>query len=475
MSDDRATLWTATEAAAATGGQSTQDWSAGGVSIDTRTLSPGDLFVALQGPSFDGHDFVAAAIEAGAAAAMVQHLPEGLAADHPMLLVDDTLGALWRLGAAARSRTQAKVLAVTGSVGKTGSKEALRHCLSRQASTVASLASLNNHWGVPLSLARMPVDTQYGIFELGMNAPGEILELSRLTMPQVGLITTVAPAHIGNFDSLFEIADAKAEIFQSMTDGIAVLPRDHPLFHYLRDKAETAGVERLFTFGRHRDSEVQLLSCEMGSQASKVEAKILGRKITFQINIAGKHWVTNALGVLAAIEAIGADSFQAAADLADFSAPQGRGARLDIAIDGGSFELIDDSYNANPSSMRAAFDVLSRVERPDGGRRIAVLGDMLELGKDAKVLHAGLAEDLSAAADVVFTCGPDMESLFKALPRGLRGAHAANAEELAPLVEAAIAPGDSILVKGSLGSRMAVVVSRLKAATGGVPRAANGG
>jgi UDP-N-acetylmuramoyl-tripeptide--D-alanyl-D-alanine ligase len=435
---------------------------------------PGDLFVALQGPSFDGHDFLSAAIEKGAAAAMVQHLPEGLAADHPMLLVDDTLGALWRLGAASRSRTKAKVLAVTGSVGKTGSKEALRHCLSRQASTVASLASLNNHWGVPLSLARMPASTHYGVFELGMNAPGEILELSRLTKPQVGLITTIAPAHIGNFESLFAIADAKAEIFQSMAGGTAVLNRDHPLFHYLRDKAETAGVTRIFGFGRHQDAEVRMLSCELESLASNVEADILGRKLRFRINIAGKHWVANALGVLAAIEAIGGDSRQAAEDLADFSAPQGRGARLKVDIEGGAFELIDDSYNANPSSMRAAFDVLSRAELPEGGRRIAILGDMLELGKESKCLHAGLAEDLAAAADLVFTCGPDMENLFKALPRALRGAHAADSAELAPIAGAAVSPGDSVLVKGSLGSRMAVVVARLKAASGGMPRVANG-
>jgi UDP-N-acetylmuramoyl-tripeptide--D-alanyl-D-alanine ligase len=474
MTGTNKALWTAAEAVDATGGQSTRDWSAKGISIDTRSLAPSDLFVALQGPNFDGHDFLAAAFEKGATAAMVQCVPEGRAAEHPMLLVDDTLGALWRLGAASRSRASAKVLAVTGSVGKTGSKEALRHCLSRQAETIASLASLNNHWGVPLSLARMPADAAYGVFELGMNAPGEILELARLTRPEVALITTIAPAHIGNFESLFAIADAKAEIFQAMDGGTAILNRDHALFHYLRDKAETAGIERIFGFGQHHDAEARLVDFHLDSEGSKVEVQIRGKKLKFQLKVAGKHWVMNALGVLAAIEAIGADTAEAASALADFTAPQGRGARHIIDIQGGSFELIDDSYNANPSSMRAAFDVLSLAKTTGGGRRIAVLGDMLELGSEAKTLHSGLAGALIEAADLVFTCGPDMENLHMALPRRLRGPHAEDSTALAPLVEAAIAPRDVFLVKGSLGSRMAVIVETLKNPESLLPRAANG-
>ena len=457
-------LWTSDEVAAATGGTSSQDWQAHGLSINTRTIEPGELFIALQGPVFDGHDFVADALAKGAAAALVHRRLENLDEDAPLTLVDDTLGALWRLGAAAHDRSTARFLAVTGSVGKTGTKEALRTCLAPQAATFASAKSLNNHWGVPLSLARMPRDTVYGVFELGMNHPGEIRELARLVKPNVAIITTIEAAHLEFFESLEAIADAKAEIFESLrADGTAVLNADNALFDHLVEKAKDAGVRNIVSFGRRASADSRLLEVMPSATGSDVTAVIGGQELNYRVGQPGEHWVMNTLAVLTAVHASGADVAQAAQSLSALPSLAGRGERHEIDGPNGRFTLIDDAYNANPASVRAAISVLASSQPEKGGRRIAVLGDMLELGKDASKLHGDLTEALTDAnVDLVFTCGPLMETLYKNLPAKMQGAHAEDSAKLAPLASAAAAKGDVILVKGSLGSRMAVIVEALK-------------
>jgi len=477
----QAALWTSEDAAAATGGRNTAAWRASGVSIDSRSLVPGDLFVALAGPNHDGHDFIGKAFAAGAAAAL-SHRPadHAAAAGGPLLWVEDTMTALWRLGEAARARSAARFLAVTGSVGKTGTKEALARCLRAQAPTAASAASYNNHWGVPLSLARMARDSVYGVFEVGMNHPGEIRELTGLLRPDVALITNVEPVHIGHFESVERIADAKAEIFEGMTPaGVAVLNRDNPHYARLAERARACGLTRIIGFGCDAAAEARLLDCTPQADGSEVRAEVLGEALRYRISLPGTHWVVNSLGVLAAVAALGASTKAAAAQFASLTPLKGRGARHRIATGGGAIELIDDSYNANPTSMRAAFEVLARALPGAGGRRIAVLGDMLELGDEAAALHRGLAVPLDEQGiDLVFACGAAMAVLFEALPPARRGAHAADSQALAPLVVNALRPGDVVLVKGSLGSRMARVVTALQAldesVSAALPQAANG-
>jgi len=470
-------LWSAEEAVQATGGRTTCDWQATGVSIDSRSVAPGDLFIALKGPTFDGHDYAGKAIKAGAAASMVHRRADGIDESMPLLIVDDTFAALWRLGTAARERSQARLIAVTGSVGKTGTKEALRLCLAPQGLTSASIGSFNNHWGVPLSLARMARKAVYGIFELGMNHPGEIRELSALVRPHVAIITNIEPAHIGNFSSIAEIADAKAEIFEGMDpNGTAVLNRDNALFHHLCTKAEDAGITRIVSFGRHKEADARVVDCSLHATCSAVTASIRGQEIDYCLAMPGSHWVMNSLAVLAAIGAAGADVVKAAAQFASLKPLKGRGERHTVETSAGAFKLIDDSYNANPTSMRAAFEVLGRASTGDGGRRIAVLGDMLEMGEHSEEMHAHLAEPLEAAGiDLVFSCGPAMAALHRALPAKRRGAHTDDSKALATAVTAAVRPGDALLVKGSLGSRMAVVVEALLALGGDAAQVSNNG
>ena len=457
-------LWTSQEAAEATGGRAEGAWRAEGVSIDSRSLLPGDLFVALQGPTFDGHAFVAAALAGGAAAALVARRPDGLAGA-PLLLVGDTLGGLQDLGRAARARSHAEIVGVTGSVGKTGVKEALLLVLGRQGATHASVGSFNNQWGVPLSLARTPPTARFGVFEMGMNHAGEIALLTRQVRPHVAVITTVEAVHIENFLSVEAIADAKAEIFSGLEQGgTAVLERDNRHFERLRRLAREAGVGRILSFGRSAEADVRLHAAREDSDGTTVEADVRGVPLIYRVGIAGRHWVTNSLGVLAAVHALGADVAAAAAALADLRPSKGRGLRTSVSLLHGRFELIDDSYNASPASMAASFEVLRRSRPADGGRRIAVLGDMLELGADAPALHAGLARGLvENRIDLVFTAGPLMAHLRAALPAGMRAAHCADSATLAPEVAAAVRPGDVISVKGSAASRMRAVVEALLA------------
>jgi UDP-N-acetylmuramoyl-tripeptide--D-alanyl-D-alanine ligase len=473
-----AALWTAAEAAEATQGETTGDWTATGVSIDSRSVSEGDLFVALEGPNFDGHDFIAQALDKGAVAALAHRRPEGLAEDAPLLMVADTFGALQALGRAGRARSDARIAAITGSSGKTSTKEALAACCAAQGETYFSRGSFNNHWGVPLSLARLPKTAAFGVFELGMNHPGEIRELVKQVRPHAAMITNIGLAHIEYFADQTGIADAKAEIFEGLEPGgVAVLPRDDAYFDRLAEKAMAAGAGRVISFGASEGSDVLLVDCSLHATCSALEVRIGKQTFDFCLAQPGRHWAMNALGVLGMVKALGGDLPTAAAQFAKLQPLAGRGARLAVDLPaGGRFLLIDDAYNANPASVAAAIEVLGRAKVEGDGRRIAVLGDMLELGARAKELHAGLAEPLGAAGvDLVFTCGAAMAALHEALPKPLAAAHRENSSALLPDVLAAVGPGDCVLVKGSLGSRMKVIVEGLQAQCEEPPLAANGG
>ena len=464
-------LWTREALVAATKGEARGDWDAAqGVSIDTRTIRPGDLFAALTDRR-DGHDFVRAAIEAGAAVAMVSRVPEGCE-EAPLLVVDDTLFALESLGQAARGRAgELSAVAVTGSVGKTSVKEALRTALSPQGRTHASEKSYNNHWGVPLTLARMPQETRFGVFEIGMNRAGEITPLTRLVSPHVAIVTTIAPAHLGNFDSEEGIADAKAEIFGGLVPGGAALVNDdNPFAERLADAARDVGA-RVIRFGSEA-GEARIVSLARRADGSSIEADVLGERVLYRLNAPGRHHALNSLAVLTASVLAGADLAKSALALKDWRPGGGRGARERIRLDpidpASAFELIDESYNANPASLRAALETLGLAEPGKDatgrtGRRIAIFGDMLEMGERADELHAAIADlPEMAAVDAVYTCGKHSRALHEALPSEKRGAWAEDSAALAPVVVAAIRAGDVAVVKGSLGSRMAVVVDHLK-------------
>ncbi|CAA7622538.1 UDP-N-acetylmuramoyl-tripeptide--D-alanyl-D-alanine ligase [Candidatus Terasakiella magnetica] len=458
-------LWTTAEAAAATAGTpSGSMWEAFGVSIDSRTVQPGDLFIALEGPSHDGHDHVAESLAKGAVCAMVHRLPEGVPDDAPLLLVGNTMRGLEDLGRASRNRSAARIGAVTGSVGKTGTKEMLAHVLSRQGATHASVGSFNNHWGVPLSLARMPRDARFAIFELGMNHPGEITPLSRMVRPHVAAITTVEAVHMEFFASTLAIADAKAEIFDGIEPlGIAILPRDNRHFHHLAAAAEAAGVAGIQSFGSHIESSARLLDCGIDPHSTAVFALLRDHALSYRIGISGRHWATNSLAVLLMVQSLGGDTDKAAHALADMTAPKGRGERKTVTVAGGSIELIDESYNASPVSMKAALATLAAAKPAKAARRIAVLGDMRELGGQGPMLHAGLNEAVELwNIDLVFTAGPLMRHLHDALAPQRRGGHAESSDAVVELVRATVKAGDVVMVKGSAGSRMGVVVKALQ-------------
>jgi len=458
-------LWTANEAALATGGLLGPDasWIAQGVSIDTRAVAPDDLFIALKGQRFDGHDFVIAALSNGAAAAMIDH-PMPDADPVRLLTVLNTQASLEALAIAARARTSAKVIAVTGSVGKTGTKDALAKLLSAQGTTHATSGNLNNQIGLPLSLARMPASVAFGVFEAGMNHAGEIAPLSTMLRPHVAIITNVEAVHLEYFANIEAIADAKAEIFVGMdSDGIAVLNRDNAQFLRLQAHAKHRGVHHIWSFGIHAQADARLISAAVEASGSNVEASILGHRIQFQRPLPGRHQVQNALAVLLGVAAVGGDLVAAAKDLEGLEPVKGRGVTSDVEITGGGFRLIDETYNASPASVRAALAVLGMMTAPPSGRRIVVLGDMLELGEAGLTEHAGLVNSLfDARVDLVFTAGTLMRNLHEALPRSLQGGHADHSTALAPLVASAVGPGDIVLVKGSAGSRMGTVVEVLR-------------
>jgi len=460
-------LWTVQAMAAAMGAvpAGPLPLSVPGISIDTRTVATGEAFFAIKRDNRDGHEFVEAALAAGAGLAVVAaDRRDRFPAVAPLLVVADVLDGLRDLARAARARTQAKIVAVTGSVGKTSTKEALRLALGADGETHASVASYNNHWGVPLSLARCPDTARYAVFEIGMNHAGEIEPLTRLVRPQVAIVTTVEPVHLEFFRSVEAIADAKAEIFLGLEPGgAAVINRDNPQFARLERAAQDAGVARIVAFGEHARADARLIRCALQSEGSTVEARILGTEVTYKLGAPGRHLVLNSLAVLAASALAGADLALAALALAKLQPASGRGARISLEMPGGTALLIDESYNANPASMRAALALLGHSQVGPRGRRIAILGDMLELGPRGRDLHRELAEAVLAnEVDLVFCCGPLMRGLWEALPSGRQGSYAEAATALEPQVLAAIQPGDAVMVKGSLGSRMAPIVKALQ-------------
>jgi UDP-N-acetylmuramoyl-tripeptide--D-alanyl-D-alanine ligase len=462
-------LWTTRAIEAATRGTGIGALPAdvAGISIDSRTVAPAEAYFAIKGDVHDGHDFVGGALKAGGGLAVVARdrvdgLRNALGDGTRLIAVDDVLAALRDLGAAARARSAAKIVAVTGSVGKTSTKEALALALGANGATHASAASFNNHWGVPLSLSRLAVTARYGVFEIGMNHAGEITPLTQLVRPHVAIVTTVEPVHLEFFASVEAIADAKAEIFLGLEkDGAAVLNCDNAQFQRLKHRATAEGA-RVVSFGENARAEARLLKCALQPDGSTVEANILGVPVTYKIGAPGKHLVMNSLAVLAAASLAGADLARAALALARQAPAAGRGTRVTLDLANGSALLIDESYNANPTSMRAALALLGQAPLGPHGRRIAVLGDMLELGAAGPELHQALIEPIREnEVDLVFCAGPLMASLWQALPSATRGGYANTAADLEPLVLSAVRGGDAVMVKASAGSRVGPIVKAL--------------
>ena len=492
-----APLWTPGELLAATGGvidgELQSDASIIGVSIDTRTIAPGELFVALKDQR-DGHEFVSMAFDKGAALALVAMDYQRQPDDGALLRVSDPLQALRKIAAAARARlgSTARVVAVTGSAGKTTTKEMLRACFAPFGAVHASEKSYNNHWGVPLTLARMPADTDFAVIEIGMNHPGEIRPLSQLTRPHVALVTTVAAAHMGFFRSLEEIAAAKAEIFEGLDKAeavsCAVLPRDNEQFGFLSRQARgTPGLERTSCFGAAKEASgdacFYVESMELSATGSRAKLVHGGHVLDMRLAMPGRHTVMNAAASIAAFSCAicGLDlppdpqgashEQQALRQLQDFRLEQaGRGRVSEIALaDGGSLTLIDESYNANPASVRAALENLALY--PGENRKIAVLGDMLELGDYSEELHKQLAGPLlEAGIDQAFLCGPQMKFLHEQLPVDIRGGYGEDSAKLEPTLLALLQAGDVVMIKGSLGSRMGPLAKAVKAKFGGQGR-----
>lgn len=464
-------LWTSAEAEAATGGKSTVDWVASGVSIDTRTLQKGDLFVALSAAR-DGHEFVALALEKGAAAALVSHIPDGMNEDAQLLVVPDALNGLEDLGRAARARTDARIVAVTGSVGKTSTKEMLRAMLGDQGRTHASVASYNNHWGVPLTLARMPAGTEYGVIEIGMNHPGEIAPLSKMARPHVTLITTVAAAHLEAFDNIEGIALEKASVMEGLEyGGVSVMNNDIDTAAILQAKAHDLK-RRDVGFGVHGFDYV-LKDVQIVGDTTIVQATANEQPLLFKIATAGRHFAMNGLGALAACEALGADLALAAGSLGRWSPYEGRGAREVIVLDPVethlALELIDDSYNANPTSMAASLEVLAAAAvtnntgRVAKGRRIAYLGDMKELGPKAEALHVEMAiHNAAAELDTIHCIGPLMKAMYDALPDAQKGRWTETSAEMVQGIRRDLDAGDVVLAKGSLSMKLGLVVDAIR-------------
>ncbi len=458
-------LWSEAELTAALGAPSAPlGVRVDGVSIDTRTLQPGDLFFAIKGGAHDGHDHVARAFEAGASAAVIAK-PRGrdLAAHEPTFAVDDTLRALERLARAARARSRARIVAVTGSVGKTSAKEMLRVALSKAGPTHASAASYNNHWGVPLTLARLPAGAAFGVIEIGMNHAGEIAPLAAMARPHVALVTTIASVHIEHIGALEDLADAKAEVFSGLeADGAAILLRDAPPFARLERAARARGA-RVLSFGFGAPCDARLLDVAEDNGGSRVRAVVLGREQNFALGAPGAHMAQNALGVLLAADAVGVDLAGAAAALAEFAPQKGRGERFTLQSPSGPITIIDESYNANPASMRAALALLGAARPGAQGRRIAVVGDMLELGPSGAEMHAALARVLSDnRVDLLFGAGPLTRALFDAAPAPMRAAWGERARDIQGELTRALRGGDVVMIKGSNGSRMGPVVTALR-------------
>ncbi|MCY0147870.1 UDP-N-acetylmuramoylalanyl-D-glutamyl-2,6-diaminopimelate--D-alanyl-D-alanine ligase [Hoeflea sp. G2-23] len=436
-----------------------------GISIDSRTTCQGDAFFAIKGDRFDGHDFASVAIANGASLLVVSEdkLPALGRVTAPMIVVNEVLPALEALGRASRARSQAKIIAITGSVGKTSSKEMLRHALEPSGEVHASAASYNNHWGVPLTLARMPESAAFGIFEIGMNHPGEIRPLVDMVKPDVAVITTVAAAHMGNFKNLSEIAAAKAEIMEGLSeDGHLLLNHDNEKYGWLKKRAVTLGVAHTHSFGENAKADYRLLKIKLLPDCSTITAQIGTDEVAAKIGAPGRHLVQNALAVLGMVQLAGADLARAVHALAGFSAEKGRGARHELAIDGGSFLLIDESYNANPASMRAAIDLLRDTPVRLRGRRIAVLGDMLEMGRFSERVHRDLATPMrEASVDMACLAGPEMKALRDELGTDIETVYRDDADGLTTHLKSVLRDGDVVMIKSSLGIGFGRIVKAL--------------
>jgi UDP-N-acetylmuramoyl-tripeptide--D-alanyl-D-alanine ligase len=452
-------LWTSAELRTATNGTLAADIAATGVSIDSRSIAPGDIFIALRDQR-DGHEFVADALSRGASLAMVDHTPPGAADTAKLLRVTDTLAGLTAFGAAGRARAAARVVGVTGSVGKTTTKEMLRVALGAFGATHASAASHNNHWGVPLTLARLPRDTAFAVIEMGMNNRGEIAPLSRLARPDVGIITSIGTAHIGMLGSQAAIVAEKGDIIAGIAPGgTVILPADTAFLRELSTRARDAGLN-VMTHGEAEGADARLLTYQTSPEGGVAEIALLGQSLTLHLAAPGRHVALNACAVLAAAKALGLAPDVAARALGDFTAGAGRGAMHRIRVAGGEALLIDDSYNASVASVRAGLAVLAAQPAM---RRLFAFGDMLELGAEGPAQHAALADDALKTCDLVFCCGPLSAHLFAALPAQYCGGHFPDSTSLVPALRAALKPGDAVLVKGSLGSRMGLVITALTA------------
>lgn len=456
------TLWTSIEAEKATGGKSSCKWKATGVSIDSRKIEPGDLFIAIKGENFDGHDFVKDALKKGAAAAIVTHVPEGVKKDAPLLVVNYIMSALQDLGKASRQRMKGKIIGVTGSVGKTSTKEMLALAFKGQGKVYFTEGNLNNHFGLPLSLARMPAKTDFGIFEIGMNHPGEITPLSKLAKPDVSIITTVEAVHLEFFKSVEQIADAKAEIFDGMgAKCTAVLNFDNPHFKRLEAAAKSAGLKHITSFGEEKGANFQMLSYEEKRSKSAITVKAGTKKLEYKLGMTGKHQAKNSVGVLAVVKAAGGDLEKAGKNLAKFEAKSGRGKIFDLEYKGKNITIIDDCYNASPASVSAALDKLGAMKTK--GRKIAVLGDMFELGKGAAALHKSLSKKvMENKIDLLFTAGTLTLNIFDAVPKNIQGGNAKDSASLGAVLAKSLKAGDVVLVKGSRGMKMENVIKFLQ-------------
>jgi UDP-N-acetylmuramoyl-tripeptide--D-alanyl-D-alanine ligase len=450
-------LWTSREIAAATSGTASADFDVGSVAFDSREVEAGSLFIALKGDTTDGHEFLDSAFARGAAGAIVS---KGVAHNH--VRVDDTIEALNALGVASRGRTAAKIAGVTGSVGKTGTKEALSAALARglRGPVHRSVKSYNNHTGVPLSLARMPADSAFGVFEMGMNHAGELAQLTQMVRPHVAIVTAIAPAHIEYFGSEGAIADAKGEIFQGLeSGGVAIIPNDSPHRERLIDAARPyAGT--ILTFGRGEDADVRAVDEIATASGTQVSATLPGVDLSFTISQPGDHWVSNALAILAAVQAMDGDLGAAGLALADFEGLPGRGAQYQVAVNGGQALLLDESYNANASSMAATLKVLGQTEAK---RRIAILGEMRELGAESEILHAGVAEPIEAAGvDFALLVGPGMKALANRLEGRIDYLHVDDAQTALDHALAIMKSGDAVLIKGSNAVGLSRIVDALR-------------
>jgi UDP-N-acetylmuramoyl-tripeptide--D-alanyl-D-alanine ligase len=447
-------LWPAHDLVKATGGTVDGDWCAWRVEIDSRKVQPGDLFVAVKGERVDGHEYVQQAFAAGAIGAVVE---KKLAIGGNQLVVENSFAALDAMAKYNRARSKAKIIGVTGSVGKTSTKEMLRLALSVHGKTYATSGNYNNHIGTPLNLANLPLDAEYGVFEMGMNHAGEILHLTKMVRPNIALISNVEAVHMEFFASIDEIAKAKGEIFEGLENGgVAIINADQRYFENLRSSA--------ITFGADAKADCRLLSYKPTISGCEVSANIKGEKIDYIIAATGRHWALISLSVLAAVHALGLDAAKSAAALANFSEVEGRGRVVEIATKNGAALLINDSYNASPASMCAAFAKTNEVWQAQGkkGRKIALLGDMLELGEQSPKIHAGLAADLQAQGfDKIYSAGKLMQNLHDALPADMRGAHAPDAASLGAIVSDVFAANDVILIKGSHGSKMYALANDL--------------